>query len=166
MTRIGILSDTHLNNPSPWFVKQAQQAFAHCSIILHAGDLTDISILDVFKGKEVHAVHGNMCDHNSYQALPTDKIIKVDGYTIGLCHGAGARHTIEERMWDLFPAADCIVYGHTHIAVNHVLGKTLFVNPGSFAATGRYGAPGSFAILTINENGLDASLYQFTETGL
>ncbi len=163
MTSIGILSDTHINSLSPWFTKQVQLAFTNCSIILHAGDLTDISILTAFEGKEIHAVHGNMCEGSSYNSLPTEKIITIEGHTIGLCHGAGARHNIEERMWNLFPTADCIVYGHTHIAVNHTLAKTLFVNPGSFAATGRHGAPGSYAILTINEDGLNASLYQFAE---
>lgn len=166
MTRIGILSDTHLSSPSPWFIKQVQLAFADCSIILHAGDLTDISILTVFEGKEVHAVHGNMCDTSSYHTLPTDKIISIEGYSIGLCHGAGARHTIEERMWNLFPAVDCIVYGHTHIAVNHRLADTLFINPGSFASSGRYGSPGSYAILSIDKKGLSASLYQLIESWL
>ena len=165
MTRIGILSDTHISRPSPWFIDQTRQAFQDCSIILHAGDLTDISILDVFHNKEIHAVHGNMCEIPTRQTLPTEKTIKIDGYSIGLCHGAGARHNIEERMWNLFPTTDCIVYGHTHIAVNHLLGKTLFINPGSFSGTGRYGAPGSYAILTIDGNGLQASLYQFCEAG-
>lgn len=163
MTRIGILSDTHLSHPTPWFVEQVRQAFANCSTILHAGDLTAVSILDIFEGKEVHAVHGNMCEFSSCKCLPTEKMIQIDGYTIGLCHGAGARHNIEERMWNLFPTADCIVYGHTHIAVNHRLAKTLFINPGSFASTGRYGAPGSYAILTTTKEGLSASLHQLAE---
>lgn len=163
MTRIGILSDTHINRLSPWFTQQVQLAFEDCSMILHAGDLTDISILDAFEGKEIHAVHGNMCDISSYRNLPNNKIIEIEGYSIGLCHGAGARHNIEDRMWDLFPTVDCIVYGHTHIAANHCVSKTLFINPGSFAATGRYGAPGSYAILNITEDGLDAVLYQFAE---
>ena len=162
MTRIGILSDTHINTPQSWFVKQAEAAFADCSVIFHAGDLTDISILDIFKGKEVHAVYGNMCELSSRNSLPDSKIITIEGYNIGLCHGAGARHNIEERMMNLFPTVDCIVYGHTHIAVNHRLARTLFINPGSFQTTGRYGAPGSCAILTIDENGLNAKLYEFT----
>ena len=108
MTRIGILSDTHLNSPSPGFVKQVQQAFANCSVILHAGDLTDISILDSFADKEVHAVQGNMCGYACRQNLPTEKVITIDGHTITLCHGAGERHNIEERLWKLFPTADCM----------------------------------------------------------
>ena len=163
MTRIGILSDTHITRLHPWYNKQVETAFQDCSVILHAGDLTDISILDIFKGKEVHAVHGNMCEHSSRKNLPTSKLITIEGTSIGLCHGAGARHNIEERMWDLFPAADCIVYGHTHIAVNHRFAKSLFINPGSFQPTGRYGASGSYAILTINDNGPKAELYEFRQ---
>ncbi len=165
MIRIGILSDTHLSHPSPWFTKHAQEAFKDCSTILHAGDLTDSSLLDVFTDKDVHAVHGNMCEASSRQTLPTEKIIPIGGYTIGLCHGAGARHNIEERMWNVFPNADCIVYGHTHIAVNHTLSRTLFINPGSFSTTGRHGAPASYAILTISPNGLQAALYQISGAG-
>ncbi len=161
MTRIGILSDTHITHPQPWFLLQVQEAFKDCSVILHAGDLTDISVLDIFKGKEIHAVHGNMCEMSSRQNLPNSKVIPIEDYTIGLCHGAGARHNIEERMWNLFPTVDCIVYGHTHIPVNHRLAKTLFINPGSFQATGRFGAQGTYAILSIDENGLDAKLYEF-----
>ncbi len=160
VTHIGILSDTHITNPSTWFVKQAQSAFQSCSVILHAGDLTDRSILDIFTDKTVYAVHGNMCEASSYHALPTDRVIEIDGYSIGLCHGAGARHNIEDRMLDLFPTVDCIVYGHTHIAVNHSIGTTLFINPGAFASSGRHGAPGSYAILTTGSDGLHATLHQ------
>ncbi|MEN8199368.1 MAG: YfcE family phosphodiesterase [Thermodesulfobacteriota bacterium] len=163
MTRIGVLSDSHINAPSPWFCDQVEQAFHDCSVILHAGDLTDISILEVFAGKELHAVHGNMCNHSAHKSLPTDTMIRIDGYSIGLCHGAGNRYNIEDRMWDLFPTADCIVYGHTHMAVNHCHGKTLFLNPGSFSNTGRYGAPGSYAILTTTPEGLQASLHLLDE---
>ncbi len=165
MIRVGILSDTHLNSPLPRFAKLVAKAFADCSAILHAGDLIDLSILQAFQGKELHAVHGNMCNLPTRQTLPTEKLIQLDGYTIGLCHGAGARHNIEERMWNHFPTADCIVYGHTHHPVCHRLAKTLFLNPGSFLGTGRYGAPGSYAILCIDADGLHGSLHQLDETG-
>lgn len=163
MTRIGILSDTHISRPQAWFIQQVEEAFQDCSVILHAGDLTDISVLDIFAGKKIHAVHGNMCEHSSRRDLPGSKIITIEDHSIGLCHGAGARHNIEERMWDLFPTVDCIVYGHTHIAVNHYLGKTLFINPGSFQGTGRYGASGSYAILDITPSAINATLHQFEQ---
>ncbi len=161
MIRVGILSDTHLNSPDSRFRRQVQKTFRDCSVILHAGDLTDFSILEAFGDKEVHAVHGNMCSSSAQQQLPMEKTIKLGNFSIGLCHGAnGPRHTIEDRMWDLFPTADCIVYGHTHIPVCHRLAKTLFINPGSFTGTGRYGAAGTYAIMIIDSNNISAELYQ------
>lgn len=160
MTRIGVLSDSHIDKPSALFRNHVRRAFDDCSVILHAGDLTDISILDVFQGKEVHGVHGNMCNLSSHRNLPTEKLITIDGFTIGLCHGAGNRHNIEDRMLHLFPTVDCIVYGHTHMAVNHRIGTILFLNPGPFSGTGRYGAPGSYGILTTTPEGLQATLHQ------
>lgn len=152
MIRIGILSDTHLNHCSDLFRAQVETAFAGCSIILHAGDLTNIAVLEAFSTKELHAVHGNMCDHSSQQQLPQSRLLTIGGYHIGLFHGAwGPRHTIEERAWAMFPQADCIVYGHTHHAVCHWLHDVLFINPGTFQGTGRFGAPGTYAILTIDE---------------
>ena len=167
MIRVGILSDTHLSSCSDLFRRQVETVFAQCSMILHAGDLTDISVLEAFRGKEVHAVHGNMCNIGSQQTLPGSKLITIGGYRIGLCHGAwGPRHTIEERVWAIFPQADCIVYGHTHHAVCHRVGGVLFINPGTFQSTGPHGAPGTYAILQVDEHaddrqkGLQAVIHQ------
>ncbi len=170
MIRVGILSDTHLNNCPDFFRRQVETVFAQCSMILHAGDLADISVLEAFSGKEVHAVHGNMCNRESQQTLPGSKLITIGGYRIGLCHGAwGPRHTVEERVWAMFPQADCIVYGHTHHAVCHRVGGVLFINPGTFQSTGPHGAPGTYAILHIDEHaddrqkGLQAVIHQVVQ---
>jgi len=166
MIHVGILSDTHLSSCSDSFRAQVQTAFAGCEIIIHAGDLTDIAVLDAFSGKKVYAVHGNMCNMGSQQVLPNSKLITLGGYRIGLFHGAwGPRHTVEERAWAMFPLADCIIYGHTHHAVCHRIGKILFINPGSFQGTGQFGAPGTYAILDIDEqaekpNGLHAAIHE------
>lgn len=166
MIRIGILSDTHLFNCSDVFRAQVQTAFAGCDIILHAGDLTDIAVLEAFSGKEVHAVHGNMCNIGTQQLLPQSRLITIGGYQVGLFHGAwGPRHTIEERARAMFPQADCIVYGHTHHAVCHWTGGVLYINPGTFQGTGRFGAAGTYAILEIDEgadrtNGLHAAIHE------
>ncbi len=157
--KIGILSDTHLNAPSELFLQQIQLCFAHCPVILHAGDLTDISILQAFAGKEVHGVHGNMCHPSSYQTLPQEAVIEIDGYRFGLTHGREYRTNVEENLLNHFEEVDCIVSGHTHRPVCHRLFDTLFVNPGSFTGTGRYGTPGTFAILET-KGGLSAKIYE------
>lgn len=159
MTTIGILSDTHLSGITEEFLKQVEEAFSSCDIIIHAGDLTEVSILSVFKNKKVHAVAGNMCNYTCRTALPEAKTFVIDGFLFALCHGAnGPRHNIEERMFDTYPEADCIIYGHTHVPVCKKIATTLYINPGSFQATGRYGATGTYAIATIDTDGLRAEI--------
>lgn len=160
MITIGILSDTHLSRCEASFVNTVKNVFDRCKVIIHAGDMTDLSLLEAFDDKEVYAIHGNMCNDKTRSVLPEHRTVTVGGYTIGICHGAGPRHNIEDRMFDLFPLADCIVYGHTHQAVCHHIGSTLLINPGSFRATGRYGAPGTYALLTITADGLRATLHE------
>lgn len=157
--KIGILSDTHLNSPSPAFRQQVSLCFADCPVIIHAGDLTDISILEAFKGKEVHAVHGNMCLPSSSRTLPRETMVEIDGYRFGISHGREYRHNVEENLIHHFPEVDCIVSGHTHRPVCRRLFDVLFVNPGSFTATGRYGAPGTFAIIDTKD-GLRGKIYE------
>jgi uncharacterized protein len=160
MTRIGILSDTHLSTISDTFLQDVRYAFHDCDTIIHAGDLTNVSILSVFKDKDVHAVCGNMCSHITRQSLPESSLITIQGYLFGLCHGAGGPgHTIEDRIYSMFPEAHCIVYGHTHIPVCHTIGSTMIINPGSFTSTGRYGSPGTYGIVTIEETGIHGTIH-------
>ena len=159
MIRVGVLSDTHISCVTEEFMSHTKHAFSECDVIIHAGDLTDTSILSAFSGKEVHAVCGNSCNYLTKNALPEKKVIILQGYSFGICHGAGNRSNIEDRMYTLFPECNCVIFGHTHIPVNYTLGNTLLFNPGSFSGTGRFGAPGTFGIITILENGLEATIH-------
>lgn len=159
MIRAGILSDTHLSNITDSYRYLVKHAFADCDIIFHAGDITNIEIMKLFDDKVLHAVHGNMCDGITRQKYPHSKAVVLEGYTIGLCHGAGPRHTIQDRMWSLFPEADCIIYGHTHEPVIQSKGDTLFINPGSFQCSSYHGSPASYATLNITQSGLQAKLH-------
>ena len=76
MITIGVLSDTHLLGPEKWFREKVDRCFADADMILHAGDLTRLSVLEVFAGKSLHAVHGNMCNPKTREALPATKIIR------------------------------------------------------------------------------------------
>jgi uncharacterized protein len=159
MTIIGILSDTHLAVVTDQFRRQCTHAFSCCDVIIHAGDITDSAILAVFSGKEVVAVSGNMCSFDTQQLLPERRLVVIDGYSIAVTHGAGPRHNIIDRVYTLFPEADCIVYGHTHRASCERIGSTLLLNPGSFQNTGHFGARGAYALLTIDDKGLHPSLH-------
>lgn len=160
MRRIGVLSDTHLTYWTELFQCQVDLAFADCDTIIHAGDLTDPGILKAFAGKEMHVVHGNCCCPAAQRALPLSKSVAIGRFTIGLCHGAWNREESEDRLLQLFPTADCIVYGHSHRPERKKIGRILFVNPGSFQGTGRYGAAGTYAHLLLDEGDISATLHE------
>ena len=153
MITIGVISDTHLIEPDKGFKEKAQRCFADVDMILHAGDLTSLSVLDVFAGKPVHAVHGNMCGPKTRAALPSAKMIEVGNFKIALIHGAGYRQNTEERLFDALGPVDCIVFGHTHKPACSRFGPTLMVNPGSFTATG------TFAIITVGHNSMEGKIH-------
>lgn len=157
--RAGILSDTHLIKPGQIEKDLVDQCFVGCDVIIHAGDLTSIHILDLFSDYTVYAVHGNMCDAGSYRALPREMTFQLGLFNIGLTHGAHLGSDIESNLWNLFPEVDCMIYGHTHRPVCHRQGGILIINPGSFRSTGRYGAPGTYAILEAGEV-LTAAIHQ------
>lgn len=94
------------------------------------------------------------------QSLPEEIVIVLDGFVIAITHGAGPKHTIEDRVLLRFPEAACIVFSHTHTPVCHKYGGTPLLNPGSFQGTGTYGAPGTYGILKLDAtNGLDARIF-------
>lgn len=159
MITIGVLSDTHLLEPDKRFREKAERCFADADMILHAGDLTSLSVLDVFAEKTVHAVHGNMCGPKTRTTLPASKIITVGKFRIALFHGAGYMYNIEDKLFNAFAPIDCIVYGHTHKPVCHRYGPTLMVNPGSFTATGQYGASGTYGIITVDDHSLEGKIF-------
>jgi putative phosphoesterase len=154
MIKAGIISDTHLTGLNKDFIQRVRHCFADCPVIIHAGDLTSISLLEAFADKTVYAVHGNMCNGAAWSALPDQLGFQLQGFSFGLCHGAGfgrAEKQIENGLWELFPEADCLIYGHTHQPACHRIGDKLIINPGSFQGTGRYGAPGTYCILEIDQ---------------
>ncbi len=157
--KIGVLSDTHLNGATAGFQQKIQVCFKDCGVIFHAGDLTDISVLQVFKDKEVYGVHGNMCMTSSRSVLPKRQVVELAGYRFGLAHGDPYRTQVEDHLIHDFPSVDCIVSGHTHTPVCHEMYDILFMNPGSFTGTGRYGSRGTFGILTVADT-LSGQLFE------
>ena len=150
--RIGILSDTHLSNSDRPFCNAVEQAFSDCNTIIHAGDVTSLSVLDALRPREILAVHGNMCNPLTKQALPEHLQVEIGNYNIAVCHGAGGGHDIEGWLFNRFPEADCIIYGHTHRQSESRFGKTLVINPGSFSG-------GAYAILEIDADSLRVRLH-------
>ena len=160
---IGVLSDTHLSRIDDQFRRQAESAFSACDTIIHAGDLTNQEVLDVFADKELYAVHGNMCSFATRTALPESRTFSIGGYRFGLYHGDGLGHDIETRLVARFDGADCIIFGHTHRPIIQQFASVLLVNPGSFRGSGRYGSCGTYALITVSDTSLTAAIHSLKQ---
>ena len=133
MTRIGVLSDTHLHSGCQGEARLQQLATSHfvdVDLLFHAGDLVDPDILNVFS-KPIFAVRGNLDPPAPH--LPQKRIVEVAGLRFGLIHGWGAPAGLVQRVCHEFAAEylDCIVFGHSHHPYNQRHGETLLFNPGS-----------------------------------
>jgi hypothetical protein len=148
--KIGVISDTHLTGADERLKKIIAEHFSDVSLILHAGDLVDLSVLDMFEGKEVKAVFGNMDYPSVKEKLPEQLIFEVKGCKLGLIHGWGAPWGMEKKILERLGKLDCIVYGHTHKPANHKIDDVLFFNPGS-AVDRRFAASRTIGILEIDK---------------
>jgi putative phosphoesterase len=149
--RVGIISDTHLTRIDETIKSIADFHFADVDLIVHAGDIVEADILDVFSGKDVYAVCGNMDLLSVRKSYPQKMVLEVDWCRIGVIHGWGAPFGIEEKLIKEFKNIHCIIYGHTHQAVNYEKNGVLYFNPGS--PTDRaFTNQRTIGILEINDN--------------
>ena len=156
--KVGIIADTHLRQASRELEELMAGPFKDVQMVLHAGDITDLAVLQAFAGKEIQAVCGNMDSLAVRRQLPTQHILRVGKFKIGLIHGWGGPQGIEERIRREFSEVDCIVYGHTHVPSQVTRQGVLFFNPGAFGggfATGKR----SVGVLDLGETMLGEIVY-------
>jgi len=132
--RIAVLSDTHLIDTAEartFLLDLVGGLLDPVDMVIHAGDMVALELLDVFEGYPLHIVRGNM-DPSSPE-IPVKKVIEIKGFKIGLIHGWGPVEGIEDRVYREFSqfSLDCLVYGHSHVPVCHERRGILFFNPGS-----------------------------------
>lgn len=150
--KIGVISDTHLRTSEPRLREIVEEVFKDVQLILHGGDLHSLEMLDAFHGKEVIAVAGNCDSSEVRQRFSPKEVIPINRFKIGLIHGWGWPIGIEKRLASQFNDIHCLVYGHTHWAVNHRRNGVLYFNPGSFSRNMFSFWRRSVGLLTINES--------------
>jgi len=147
--KIGVISDTHLIEPSMELERIVLAHFNDADMILHAGDFVDQRVVDFFRRWNLIAVCGNMDTGEIRSSLPQKRTIDVSGFKIGLIHGWGSPIGLEKRVKPQFPPLDCLIYGHTHHPANHKRGGLLFFNPGS--PTRSFTGRNTIGILTLGK---------------
>jgi len=157
--KIGVISDTHIPIKCEHIPEAVLQAFKDVDMIVHAGDMIDLTAIDELKQvcSNIVAVSGNMDPENIVKKFPAKKIFDVLGFKIGLMHGYGAPTDLIKVLKDAFKQdrPNIIIFGHSHKAMNEIIDGVLFFNPGS--ATDHLSGATTYGILDINKD-IDAKI--------
>jgi putative phosphoesterase len=138
--RIGVISDTHgLLRP------EAVAALQGVDAILHAGDIGGMEIIRALERlAPVTFVLGNNDDADGYGIARTT----IAGVRVLLTHILPRPHALARGVAASLRAepADIVVFGHSHLPHNEVIGGVRFFNPAS-AGPRRFDYPVSVGIL-------------------
>jgi putative phosphoesterase len=131
--QIAVISDTHLPRGTRRLPEECVARLAAADLIVHAGDLIALSVLRELEAYgPVVAVHGNVDDAEVREALPATATLEAGGARIAVVHDAGPAGGRLARLRRRFPAADAVIFGHSHLPL-HERGDAGFqiFNPGS-----------------------------------
>jgi len=124
-------------------------------LILHAGDVCTATVLaELAQYAPVVAVLGNNDgpDVADWGAVRTAEF-NLDGLRVAMLHDSGPSSGRLARMRRAFPAADLVVFGHSHIPLDQSGYGLRIFNPGS--PTDRRRQPhGTLGVLRIEEGRL------------
>lgn len=130
---VGLISDTHIPVRSKELPSEVLNVFAEVDLIIHAGDLVDISVIDRLKQlSPVLAVYGNMDSTKVRRKLPRMTSTRVFDWKIGVIHTPQVLLG-KKKMWEIAEEnqLDVLVHGHTHNSNIQRSRGVLFINPGS-----------------------------------
>lgn len=155
--RIGLISDTHIPEVTNTLPTQLKDVFQDVDLIMHAGDIYTVSVLDELERlAPVIAAEGDD-DYPDVHRDPRVKnrhIMSINGVTVWLTH-------IRPWSWpQRVKIPNVLVFGHTHLAKIEEYEGILLVNPGSATFPSYKRQLGTVAILTINSLGVNAHIVQ------
>jgi putative phosphoesterase len=165
--RLGLIADTHLPERCAGLPATLNAAFAGVDLLLHAGDVGELWVLDQLSALgPVVAVHGNDDTEAAQRELPYQQLIAVAGVRLLLWHSHLADPVAERAArtnnFDVGLArlihqaraagASIVVFGHWHLPLAIHRDGILFINPGAIASPNYVTrqARQSVAVLTLD----------------
>jgi putative phosphoesterase len=153
VTRIGVISDTHLHH-----LKDVPASLLNIAsqydLIIHLGDFVCMEMVEHFRSfNNFYGIAGNHDPHNIKAILPKSDVIEINGKRLGLLHGYWFPWFCGHRSLGRFKneRVDAILYGHTHVIRNQVKDNILWFNPGSASAL--WPAPWiTYGILSVGDS--------------
>ena len=128
-----VLADTHLRRdwPNRRLPAAVHDLLDRADVVLHAGDVLQPEHLDELRRHApLHVVRGN--NDRELHDVPERLEVELAGVRVGMVHDSGPSRGRAARLHAMFPTADVVVFGHSHVPWNAAGqdGQLLF-NPGS-----------------------------------
>ena len=181
LKRIGLISDTHIPEAMPEIPKEVLDVFKGVDMILHAGDMHAIRVLDWLERiAPVLAARGNgdgpglqspgKGNANQDPRIKHAQVVESGGLKIGVVHDFPFPEEAEYLSIDAFLErdfgghVDVVVCGHTHLAKISEYQGILIINPGSPTLPNNYSSRlGNVGILEIEDGKARAEILQLGE---
>jgi putative phosphoesterase len=149
--RIGVLSDTHGDALATLAAARLLEEL-DVAELLHCGDIGTAEIPGLLSAWPAHYVFGN-CDGNEaelraaivaagHQCHEREGALELAGRKIAWLHSDDRWRFLELARCNQF---DLVCYGHTHVALQEHVGRTLVLNPGALQRA----RPRSFAVVDL-----------------
>jgi len=169
--RIGLLSDTHIPADVRELPPQVEEAFQGVDLILHAGDVYVLSVVD--KLERIAPVLTAMGDDDALLTIGMDRrtkakhVLELEGLTLWLTHERPHRRWVpdggeEQPPENVFGDADVIVFGHEHRVVVERRNGVLLVSPGSPTFLHYRRGLGTVGILNIDAGKAEVDIVQLS----
>jgi putative phosphoesterase len=168
-TRIGILSDTHMPAELRVLYEEVRIAFEGVDLILHAGDINNLVVLDQLEEwAPVLAVRGNHDRGLVDRRLDDHQRLDIEGYRLVMVHDMEPEDDpIDDlcRRYLRGKRPDIMVTGHTHFERLDYREGVLQVNSGSPVQPHlRSTRMGTVAVLDIEPGQVRARIVRIGET--
>jgi uncharacterized protein len=115
--RLVFVADTHVPKRARALPEQVWAAVDDADVVFHAGDWVSAALLDEFEQRSTRlvGVYGNNDGDELRRRLPETVSVTLDGVRFSMIHETGQAKGREQRCEALFPDADVLVFGHSHI---------------------------------------------------
>jgi putative phosphoesterase len=133
-TRLLLMADTHVPKRARDLPVELWRAVEEADLVVHAGDWVDVRLLDELesRARRLLACFGNNDHGELRERLPEVARTDVDGLRLGVVHETGQSQGRDQRMSQLYPDLDVLVFGHSHIPWDTTTSTGLrLLNPGS-----------------------------------
>ena len=129
-----LISDTHVPRRARDLPAVVWEEVARADVVIHAGDWVDVALLDELERRAARLVAcwGNNDGADLRARLAERADVTLEGVRFTVVHETGGSAGRDARMSRLYPDADVLVFGHSHIPWDTTSATGLrLLNPGS-----------------------------------